>query len=128
SDGRPRPSFLRAARRGPNSQPGRLRYGGPASGLTHSGSCWHIVRVMGITIQLDLPEALAKEAKATGLLESESMTDLLTTELRRRRAAAELKDVLEGIRAQPGEPMSEADIAAEIKEARKERRARETGR
>ena len=83
---------------------------------------------MGITIQLDLPEALAKEAKATGLLESESMTDLLTTELRRRKAAAELKDVLEGIRAQPGEPMSEADIAAEIKEARKERRARETGR
>jgi hypothetical protein len=83
---------------------------------------------MSITIQLDLPEALAKEAKATGLLESVCMTDLLTTELRRRKAAAELNGVLEGIRAQPGEPMSEADIAAEIKAARRERRAREAGR
>lgn len=83
---------------------------------------------MSITIQLDLPEALAKEAKATGILESASMTDLVTTELRRRKAAAALKDVLEAIRTQPGEPMSEADIAAEIKSARKERRAREVGR
>ena len=82
---------------------------------------------MSITIQLDLPEALAQEAKATGLLESASMTDLLTTELRRRKAAAGLKGVLEGIRAQPGDPMSEADIAMEIKAARKERRASEAG-
>lgn len=82
---------------------------------------------MSITIQLDLPEALAVEAKASGLLESASMTDLLTIELRRRKAAAELNGVIETIRTQPGEPMSEADIAAGIKAARRERRARETG-
>lgn len=81
---------------------------------------------MSITIQLDLPEALAREAQVTGLLESACMTDLLTTELRRRKSAAELTGVLEEIRTQPREPMSEADIAAEIKSARKERRARET--
>ncbi|MCW5556409.1 MAG: hypothetical protein KIT22_00960 [Verrucomicrobiae bacterium] len=83
---------------------------------------------MSITIQLDLAEALANEAKATGLLESECMTDLLITELRRHKAAAELRGVLDGIRAQPGEPISEQEIAAEIKAARKERRAREAGR
>ena len=83
---------------------------------------------MSITIQLDLPEALAREAKATGLLESESMADLLTTELRRRKAAAELNKVLDEIRAQPGEPMSMEQIQAEVDAVRAERRAREAGR
>jgi hypothetical protein len=82
---------------------------------------------MSITVQLDLPDSLVKEARANGLLEAESMTDLLSTELRRRKAATELKSVLEGIRAQPGEPMSEEEIAAELKAARRERRAREAG-
>ena len=52
---------------------------------------------MSITIRLDLPEALLEEAKASGLLESASMGSLLETELRRRKAAAELKHVLDGI-------------------------------
>jgi len=83
---------------------------------------------MSITVELDLPDALVNEARANGLLNSAPLGDLLTTELRRRKAAAELKDILAGVRAQPGEPMSEADISAEIKAARKERRAREAGR
>ena len=83
---------------------------------------------MSITIQLDLPDALAKEAKATGLLESKSMTDLLSTELRRRKAAAELNNVLEEIRAQPGKPMSGEEIQAEVDAVRAEKRAREAGR
>src|SRR4030095_11273644 len=37
---------------------------------------------------------------------------LIAAELRRRKAAAELANVLEGIRAQPGEPMSEQEIVA----------------
>jgi hypothetical protein len=73
---------------------------------------------MSVTIQLDLPEALVTEARANGLLDSAPLGDLLSAELRRRRAAAELKQVLNDIRAQPGEAMSEADIAAEIKAAR----------
>ena len=83
---------------------------------------------MSITIQLDLPDALAKEAKATGLLESKSMTDLLSTELRCRKVAAEVNNVLEEIRAQPGKPMSMEEIQAEVDAVRAEKRAREAGR
>ena len=68
---------------------------------------------MSVTIQLDLPDALVNEARANGLLESASMGNLLATELRRRKAAAGLNTVLDQIRAQPGEPMSEKEIAAE---------------
>ena len=82
---------------------------------------------MSVTIQLDLPDALVNEARASGLFDSASMGDLLTTELRRRKATAELGNVLDQIRAQPGEPMSEEAIAAEVKTARRERQARETG-
>ena len=83
---------------------------------------------MSVTIQLDLPDALLNEAKASGLLESAPLGDLLATELRRRKSAFELNRVLEGIRAQPGEPMSEAEIQAEVQAVRRERRAREAGR
>lgn len=83
---------------------------------------------MSITLQLDLPETLVKEARAKGLLDSASMGELLATELRRRNAATELNTVLDQVRAQPGEPMSEEDIAAKMKTARKDRRARESGR
>ena len=82
---------------------------------------------MSVTIQLELPEALLKEARAGGLLESAPLGDLLTIELRRRKAGVELNQVLEGIRAQPGEPMSEAEIQAAEKAARRERHAREAG-
>ena len=83
---------------------------------------------MSVTIQLDLPDALVKEAKANGLLESAPIGDLLTIELRRRKAAAELSNVLEGIRAQPGEPMTLEEIQAEVDAVRAERRAREARR
>ena len=83
---------------------------------------------MSITIHLDLPDAPVKEAEANGLLESAPLGDLLATELRRRKAAAELNQGLEGIRAQPGEPMAEEQIQAEVKAVRRERRAREAGR
>ena len=82
---------------------------------------------MSITIQLDLPEALAREAQAKGLLESQSMTQLISAELRRRKAAAELDQVLNEIRSQPGEPMSTEEIQAEVDAVRAERRAREAG-
>jgi hypothetical protein len=82
---------------------------------------------MSITVQLDLPDALVTEARNNGLLESASVGDLLMTELRRRKAATALNQVLEGIRTQPGTPMSEAEVAAEVQAARRERRAREAG-
>ncbi len=83
---------------------------------------------MSITIQLNLPDAIVNEARKNGLLEPASVGDLLVTELHRRKAAAALQNVLEGIRRQPGEAMSEEEITAEVKAARRERRAREAGR
>jgi hypothetical protein len=82
-------------------------------------------RIVSITIQLDLPEGLANEARASGLLEPRSLSDLLSTELRRRKAAAELDPVLESIRSEPGEPMSTEEIQAEIDAVRAAKRARE---
>ncbi len=78
-----------------------------------------------MTIQLDLPDALVQEARANGLLESEPLGDLLAAELRRRKAGAALNAVLDGIRGQPGEPMTPEEIQAEIEAVRADRRARE---
>ena len=83
---------------------------------------------MSITIRLDLPDALVKEAQASGLLDSASMTELISTELRRRKTAADLNEVLNDIRAQPGEPMTLDDIQAEVQAVRTKIRAREAGR
>jgi len=85
-------------------------------------------RRLRVTIEVDLPDALVNEARANGLLNSAPLGDLLATELRRRKAASQLNGILTDIRAQPGEPLSEAEIAAKIKASRTERRAREAGR
>jgi hypothetical protein len=69
---------------------------------------------MSVTIRLDLPEALVEAAQANGLLESAPSGDLLAAESRRRKAAAELGQVLDTIRAQPGEPMTMEEIQAEV--------------
>jgi hypothetical protein len=65
---------------------------------------------MSITIHVDLPEEVAREAKANGLLDTQSMTELLSTELRRRKAAAELSNVLDEIRQQSGNAMTSDEI------------------
>ena len=106
----------------------RNREEGALAQLTRQGTCCHVVNGMSVTIQLDLPEALVKEAQANGLLESAPIGDLLVTELRRRKAAAELGKVLDVIRAQPGEPMTMEEIQAEVDAVRAERRAREARR
>ena len=83
---------------------------------------------MSITIEVDLPEALVREARAGGVLDSAIMTDLISRELRRRKAAAELAAKLDEIRSQPGEPMSMEQIQAEVDAVRATKRASETGR
>jgi hypothetical protein len=80
---------------------------------------------MSITIQLDLPEDLLRDARTYGLLESKRMTAILAEEVRRRRAGQELKEMLDQVRSAPGEPMTMEEINAEIKAARAQRRARE---
>jgi hypothetical protein len=56
------------------------------------------------------------------------MTELLSTELRRRKAAAELSNVLDEIRQQSGNAMTSDEIQAEVNAVRARKRAREAGR
>ena len=67
---------------------------------------------MSVTVQVDLPEPLLKEAQASGLLKPAEIGDLVADELRRRKAAADLNQTLQKIRQQPGDAMSMDDIAA----------------
>jgi hypothetical protein len=76
---------------------------------------------MSVTIQVDLPEPLIKEARALGLLENRRMAELLATEIQRRRAGRELKGTLDEVRSVPGDPMSLEEINAEVKAARSAR-------
>jgi len=80
---------------------------------------------MSITLELDLPEKLAAEAKANGLFESASLSGLLEEELRRRRSGQELIAALDEIRRQPGATPTEDEIQAEIDAVRKSRRGDE---
>ena len=83
---------------------------------------------MSVTIQLDLPEELIRQARKLGLLENQRMAELLADEVRRRNAGQELKRALDEIRSAPGEPLTLDEINAEIKACRAERRAREARR
>lgn len=73
-------------------------------------------------ITLTLPEKLAEEAESAGLLKSEFIASLLRAEIRRRRVNRlfATADRLAGL----DEPLSEAEIAAEIQAARAARRQR----
>ena len=77
-------------------------------------------------IVLTLPDNLAWEAEANGLLRPESISALLRAEIRRRRvnrlfaAADRLADL--------DQPLSEAEIEEEITAARKSRRSLDASR
>jgi uncharacterized protein YggE len=78
---------------------------------------------MSVTIELDLDEGLIQQARERGLMDGRRVAELLADEVRRRNAGRELRNVLDGIRSTPGEPMTMDEINAEIKAARAERRA-----
>ena len=96
--------------------------------LTGCGYCWHLVRSVSVTIQLDLPDALVAEAREAGLLESARLADWLADELRRKRAREEFGQMLEKLHSVADEPMSMAEIQAEVVAVREERRRREGSR
>ena len=83
---------------------------------------------MSVTLHLDLPDALVSEARASGLLESQRLGELLNEELRRERARKDLGRMLEELHSLPGEPMTTEEIQAEIDVVRAARRQRESGR
>ena len=77
---------------------------------------------MSVTIEVDLPDALVKEARANGLLESKRLGELLSHELRRAHARKQFGEMLEQARSQTGEPMSMEEIQAEVNAVRDQRR------
>ena len=83
---------------------------------------------MSITIELDLPAPLEKEARAMGLLEPGNLARLIE----RKVAEVDSRDFFEmarDLRALPGEPMTMEEIQAEVDAVRAEARARrEAGR
>lgn len=82
---------------------------------------------MSAELKINLPDGLAREAEANGLLTPESIESLLREELKRRRvnglfAAA---DRLANIETPP---LTEAEVEAEILAARQSRRAPDASR
>jgi len=83
---------------------------------------------MSITIQLDLPEAVATKARAKGLLEPASVSRLIEREVTAELDREDFFEMLRQLRALPGEPMTMEEIQAEVDAVRAERAAREAGR
>jgi hypothetical protein len=83
---------------------------------------------MSVTIQVDLPESVAAEAKARGLLDPKRVASLIARELVSESDPRGFFEMIRKIQEQPGEPMTEEEVVAEVKAARRERRARESGR
>jgi len=80
---------------------------------------------MSITVQLDLPESVATEARAKGLLDPKRVASLIARELSSETDQRSFFEMVREIRAQPGEPMTMDEIQAEVDATRAERRARE---
>ena len=76
------------------------------------------------TLEINLPDSLAKEAKAAGLLAPEAI-ERMVREAIRRRAMEELKQAMDRMAAVDGPVMTPQEIQEEIRAARAERRARE---
>jgi hypothetical protein len=83
---------------------------------------------MSITVQLDLSEAVAAEAKAKGLLQPQNLGRLIEREVKAESARGDFFEMVRDLRALPGEPMSMEEIQAEVDAVRAERAARENRR
>lgn len=73
------------------------------------------------TVQITLPDALAREAANAGLLEPQTMERILRERLRAERSEG-LKAAHEKLRAEPLPPMTPEDIQVEIDAYRTEQR------
>ena len=77
-------------------------------------------------LKLTLPDGLAKEAEAMGLLKPEALERLLREELGRRRAG-QLLEAADRLAALDLPPLTEAEVEAEIQAARREKRGPRAG-
>jgi hypothetical protein len=80
---------------------------------------------MSVTVQIDLPESVAAEARARGLLDPGRVASLIARELSSGQDQRNFFEIVREIRAQPGEPNTMKEIQAEVAAVRAERRARE---
>jgi hypothetical protein len=78
-------------------------------------------------IEIELPEATAAAARHAGLLTPQALDRLLTDAVKRQQAADSLLSIAERVQAAGIEPMSMAEINAEVKVYRAERRQRAGG-
>jgi hypothetical protein len=74
-----------------------------------------------IELKLDLPDSLASEARANGLLTPQAIESLLRAEIRRRRVDR-LFDAADRLAAMDT-PLSEGEVEAEIAAARQASRS-----
>lgn len=80
-----------------------------------------------VKIQIELPDDTAAAAREAGLLTPQSLDRLITEAIRRREAAERLLSIAERVAAAGVEPLSAAELDAEIKAARRGRRRRAGG-
>jgi hypothetical protein len=80
-----------------------------------------------VELKLNLPDTLANEAKAAGLLNPESIERLLRAEVRRRRVD-QLFEAADKLAALEQPTLTEDEVQAEIQAARAERRTPDAGR
>ncbi|HEV8582490.1 MAG TPA: hypothetical protein VGX68_25775 [Thermoanaerobaculia bacterium] len=80
-----------------------------------------------LEITLTLPESVAQEAEARGLLKPASLESLVHEALRKQRID-HLFEVADRLAALPGPPLTEAEVEEEIQAVRSRRRASHAGR
>lgn len=76
-----------------------------------------------LEVKLDLPDRLAREAQAAGLLTPKALTQLLKDAMRRQAAQALLAGAKRAAAAS-SEPLSMEEIQAEVDAVRRKRRAK----
>lgn len=96
------------------------RYGSGANTLSEGEHMSEDNRVV-VELTLDLPDSVAREAEAGGLLTSTALEALLRAELRRRRIA-ELGEAMDRLAALPLPPLTNEEVEEEIQAVRAARR------
>ncbi|RRR76116.1 MAG: hypothetical protein EI684_03520 [Candidatus Viridilinea halotolerans] len=83
--------------------------------------------MVAIEVTLNLPDELAREAVARGLLTPAALQQLIDAEVERRRKLDRLCTTLDQLAAVDLPPLTSAELNTEIHAARAERRARNAG-
>ncbi len=83
--------------------------------------------IVQLEVRVTLPESIAQEAEASGLLKPASLETLVREALRKRRID-HLFEVADRLAALPRPPLTEAEVEEEIQAVRARRRASHAGR